>query len=83
MAGEQLLDPITLHPDTAAVDEANLREALFNRYLEVGVYDIGHIAWWKRVQIDTVLDRDVNGYFWVDGLNVIFWHSRPFDVIVA
>ncbi len=58
--GQELLDPVTLHTDTAAVDQADLSEAPLDGLLQVGIHHIRHIPGWEWVEVDAVLDRNLD-----------------------
>lgn len=72
MSGEELLYPITLHPDSPAMDQPHLGESLLDRGLEVCIDDVRHVARGERVEIEAVLDGDLDWCVRVDRLRFVF-----------
>ena len=63
MSGEDLLHACALHPEAAAVDEAHLAQAPEPCLLEIGIDDIGNVAWREWMEIELGADRYDVGVF--------------------
>lgn len=58
VSAEHLLDTRTLHADAAAMHETHVAEAVAPGFLEIGIDDIGDVAWCERMQVELGPDRN-------------------------
>ena len=59
MFRQERVDDLALHPDAAAMDDANLAKTFLHRLIQIFLHDDMNLLRLERMQVDGILDRDV------------------------